>query len=353
VRVAITLEQLWHRVPGGTAIAATELIEELRQRDDIEVTVVTAWHRPSTRPRLAGVSWRNIAMPRPALYESWLRWRRPRVSHVDLVHATTLIPPATTKPMVATVHDLAVLHDPSHFTARGVRTMTRGVEILRDEAAVVLCSSLVTLEDCASFGFDRNRLRHVPLGVRPVVVNTEAVAAMKARLGLQRPYVLAVGTIEPRKNLVRLAAAFAMLPDHYDLVVVGPTGWGDQNVPGGAAAARTRMIGYVDTTTLWALYSGAAVFCYPSLREGFGLPVVEAMAAGTPVVTSRGTSTEEVAGGAAVLVDPLDVDDIAAGMWRALDSREDLIARGRAVAGAATWARTADLTVAAYREALC
>ena len=159
-------------------------------------------------------------------------------------------------------------------------------------------------------------------------------------------FALFVGTVEPRKNLANLAAAMAHLPD-LPLVVAGAAGWGDAT----PRRATVRFLGFVPDGDLAGLYAAADVFCYPSLREGYGLPVLEAMAQGTPVVTSRATSTEEAAGGAAVLVDPLDVDDIARGVLEALDRRDELAAAGRTRAAAQTWARTAELTVAAYREA--
>jgi glycosyltransferase involved in cell wall biosynthesis len=153
---------------------------------------------------------------------------------------------------VATVHDLAVIQDPSHFTERGVRTMTAGVRILLDEAALVMCSSMATLADCVDYGFERSRLRHVPLGVRPVAVTDDDVLETRRHHGLSRPYVLAVGTVEPRKNLARLARAFAELPADYELVVVGPLGWGSDAAPVGLTeevARRIRMIGVVEEKT--------------------------------------------------------------------------------------------------------
>jgi glycosyltransferase involved in cell wall biosynthesis len=165
--------------------------------------------------------------------------------------------------------------------------------------------------------------------------------------GLPSEYLLFVGTVEPRKNLTRLAEAIQHLPDALPLVVAGADGWGD------AAAEITgdvRFLGFVPDADLPALYAGALVFCYPSEREGFGLPVLEAMAQGTPVVTSLGTSTEEVAAGAAVLVDPFDSADIARGIVEALARRDELAVRGRRRATFASWERTAALTASAYGE---
>ena len=139
----------------------------------------------------------------------------------------------------------------------------------------------------------------------------------------------------------------ARLDDPVPLVVVGADGWGDLELP---PNVDTRFVGFVPEEDLGPLYAGAEVFCYPSEREGYGLPVLEAMAQGTPVVTSAGTATEETAGAAAVLVDPLDIDDIARGISEALARRTELAGRGLARAKWLTWAATASLTAAAYRE---
>jgi glycosyltransferase involved in cell wall biosynthesis len=171
--------------------------------------------------------------------------------------------------------------------------------------------------------------------------------AARRRFGLDRPYLLFVGTLEPRKNLTRLVAAMATLPTDHVLAVAGLEGWGEASPPAGD---RVRLLGFVSDAERDALYAGADAFVYPSLREGFGLPVAEAMAHGTPVVTSRGTSTEEVAGGAAVLVDPYDVESIAHGIGTALAERDRLSAAGRTRAAELTWEQTAAATLAAYRD---
>lgn len=352
MRVALTLEQCWHRVPGGTAVAALRLVDALTASGDIDAVGVAAWHRsPPPDDFVPSVAVRHLPLPRAALYEAWHALRRPQVERatgpVDVVHATTIIVPPRTVPLVVTVHDLAFLHDPGAFTRRGVRFFHRGLDLVRREADRVLCSSMATLEDCVAQGLARDRLRLVPLGVAVAPASPDAVVAVRARYGLGAPYLLFAGTLEPRKNLRRLVEAFGHLDGAHELVLAGPVGWGD-GAP--EVADGVRPVGVVSDADLRALYAGADAFVYPSLREGFGLPVLEAMAQGAPVVTSRGTSTEEVAGGAAVLVDPLDVADIARGIVEALDRRSELVLLGRKRAAAATWTRTAELTIAAYRE---
>jgi glycosyltransferase involved in cell wall biosynthesis len=353
VRVAYTLEQCWHRVPGGTASAALAVARRLAASDDVELVGVSARHRePPPAPWTPPIETRALPLPRTVLYDSWLRLRTPRVERatgpVDVIHATTIIVPPRSAPLVVTIHDLAFLHEPGHFTARGRHVFARSLDLVRRHADIVLVSSHATMRDCEAAGIAPDRLRHVPLGVARATVDAATVATMRRRYGLERRYLLFVGTLEPRKNLARLVAAVERLETDHVLAVAGVNGWGRAAPPPGD---KVRLLGFVSDRDRDALYAGADAFIYPSLREGFGLPVAEAMALGTPVVTSLGTATEEVAGGAAVLVDPTDVDAIGAGIVRALAASTTLIAAGLARADELSWDHTAAATVAAYEEA--
>jgi glycosyltransferase involved in cell wall biosynthesis len=353
IRVAYTVEQCWHPSPGGTAIAALRIARELGTRTgEVELHLVAGKHpvAPVAEFRPRG-SVAMLPLARPVLYETWTRLNWPKVESVtgeiDVAHATGLVPCGTAAPLVVTVHDLAFLHDPTQFTRQGVRTMNRSLAAIVRRADLVIVSSESTRRDCIDAGIGADVLRLVPLGVDVIDVSPSAVERVRRRYLLPPEFVLFVGTFEPRKNLSRLVDAMRQRGVPGPLVVAGAEGWGDLGItdPGD-----TRFLGFVPDGDLAALYAAATVFAYPSEREGFGLPVAEAMAQGAAVVTSLGTSTEEVAGGAAVLVDPFDVDDIARGIIEAADRHAELEVLARRRAAELSWANSAEHTLAVYRE---
>jgi len=361
IRVAHLLEQCWHRVPGGTAVAAVGLARALHALPDVNVTGFTARHRAGPPDHLdAGVPTVASRLPRSILYETWHRFRRPVVDRLvgnpDLVHATGGAVPATDLPLVATIHDLAWRHHPEVATPRGRRMFEAWLSDAR-RAARVVCPSEATRLDLLNAGFDDHKVVVVPLGADPVAVDPGLADELRSRHGLDGPVALWVGTVEPRKNLPTLARAIASLGlDDLTLVVVGPTGW-NEDLSAAVAPLGERVVvtGPVDEATKHAWFDAADVFCFPSLLEGFGLPVLEAMGHGTPVVTSSGTATEEVVGDAGLTVDPADVDGLAAAIGQVLkdpDLAERLGAAGRRRAATMTWAATAEATLNVYRQVL-
>ena len=364
MRAAVTLEQCWHAVPGGTAVAALELVRALDSRGDVDLVGVSARHpQPPPEPWRPSIEVRRLWAPRALLYELWharlsLGTRVERATGpVDVVHGTAVAFPQADAPVVMTIHDLAFLDDPTLVTKHGLRFFRRGTDLAREHARLVMCSSQATIDDCVAAGFDKDRLRLVPLGVRSVPRDREAIDKARATFGLTRPYVMFNGTVEPRKNLRRLLTAFARVPRRdVDLVLVGPSGWNESlETELAPLEDRVHVLGFVARPELEALLAGADVFCLPSLKEGFGLPVLEAMSQGAAVVTSAGTSTAEVAGDTALLVDPLDVGAIANAIEELLDDRalaERLSSAGKARAATFTWERTAAATSAVYAEAL-
>lgn len=356
LRVAAIVESAWHRVPGGVANSTHHSVHAAAEHPDIELIGVHGWHRSSPAEGLEPtVETATIPFPRPLLYDLWHGARRPRLQRwigpVDVVHApTAVVPPAGDAALVATIHDLAFLHAPGRSTARGARIATRGFELARDEATVVTVPSEATKAECVVAGIGADRIRVVPWGCEPAAVTDAERTRVRGRYGLPETFVLWVGTLEPRKNLAGLLDAHRRIAD-VTLVVVGPDGWGDLQVE---SSGQVRRVGPVPAVDLSVLYDLATVFTLPSHAEGFGMPVLEAMAQGTPVVTSTGTATEEVVGDAGVTVAPDDVDALAEALAAVLadeTQRRELGASGRARAATYTWARTGALLADVYREA--
>jgi glycosyltransferase involved in cell wall biosynthesis len=286
---------------------------------------------------------------------------------LDCFHATAYAVPRTRRtPVVLTVHDLTLLRAPELGTA-ALRRTVRGVAAAARSARRVIADSETTRHDLVvRCGVAAARIRVVPLGVgqafRPQPI-AAAQAQVATRLGIDRPYLLHVGTLEPRKNLPALVRAWSALraarADAPLLVLAGTPGWGAaavaQAVAASAAPGDVRLLGRVGDADLPALYAAAEALVFPSLYEGFGLPLLEAMACGTPVIASRGGALPEVAGDAALLVDATDAGALAAAIARVVDDgalRAHLRASGLERARAFTWTACAAATLAVYEEAV-
>ncbi len=306
------------------------------------------------------------------LNDEWVArlWHRARLpipvetftGPIDLFYSPDFVLPPTrprTRTLL-TVHDLSFLRYPDHFVPKLVQYLSRVVPESVRRADRVLADSEATRADLVDLlGTPPEKVEVLYSGVderfRPEGEPGER-ERLRARYGLDRPYVLSVGTIQPRKNYIRLIRAFARLPvSGVMLVIAGARGWLYEEVLAEAArqAERVRILGFVEDEDLPALYRGASLFVFPSFYEGFGLPVLEAMACGVPVVCSCASSLPEVAGDAALLVDPHDEEGLREAMERALEDeglRREMTARGRARAAAFTWERAARGLMAAFAE---
>jgi glycosyltransferase involved in cell wall biosynthesis len=286
---------------------------------------------------------------------------------VDVFHATNyVLPRAAQVPLVVTVHDLTLLRYPELGTKQ-LRNLVERTRHSVHEAKRVIADSEATRRDVIQLlGAAEEKVRAVPLGCDPEFTPGDVEAARERVMrsfGIDRPYVLHVGTIEPRKNLERLVSAFNRARSRYDLphllVLAGSPGWGvrpvRQVVASEGLESIVRFTGAVSREDLLALYRAAALFAYPSLYEGFGLPALEAMACGTPVLASDVSSLPEVVGDAALTVDPADDEALAAAIARALtdgELRRRLRGAGPARARQFTWERCARETLAVYDDAV-
>ncbi|HVF08699.1 MAG TPA: glycosyltransferase family 1 protein, partial [Actinomycetota bacterium] len=366
------VDQLWFSAPGGIGTYVRELAPALIEQDPTLQLLPFRSRFASGGPQeswLEGLPPVTIVdRPIRLLYPRWNLTRRPALpaplAGADIVHATN---PAAIAPLrrgqrlVVTVHDLAFLRHPELFP-RAWRALYRaGLRATARHADAVLTPSTFTAEELrARSGVDASRVHVTPLAsAPPLPARAIDLDATLERLGVPRPYILSVGTLEPRKNHARLIRAYRKVVDDghpHALVLSGSQGWLDDELrreldaPGPGMVIRTHAHAASD---LDALYLGADVFAYPALYEGFGLPVLEAMARGIPTVAADGSSIPEVAGDAALLVDPLDERAIADAIARVLDDpplAERLRLRGLDRASAFSWRETAQATLRVYRH---
>jgi len=291
---------------------------------------------------------------RPLARLGWLPTERV-LGGIDLFHYTNYILPEMKPetPQVMTIHDLAFEREARFHEARAVGAFRGIMEQAVARCAAFLVPSEATARDCEQYlGLKRDRLFVTPLGVDPAFF---ALEPRDARVP-GRPYVLAVGTLEPRKNHARLIRAFARAGVDAELWIAGGRGWLCDDVEEEARRhERVRLLDHVPDPDLRRVLAGATAVAYPSLLEGFGLPVLEAMAAGKPVLTSAIEPLQGIAGDAALLVDPEDEDAIADGLARIVndtDLRADLARRGPERARAFTWEACAAATKRAYEAAM-
>lgn len=295
-------------------------------------------------------------------------WTHVRLAWEMLLHPPdVLFVPAHVLPLihprsVATIHDLGYRHFPEAHTRSARLYLEWGTRYSARASRLVIADSRATRDDLVSmYGVPECRIRVAYPGICPglaPVSDSAVIDRVRGKYGISRPYLLYVGTLQPRKNLLRLMDAFAALPEQYVLVLAGKKGWLYSDILSRAEALgvgrRVIFTGYVPDEDLPALLSGAEVFVFPSLYEGFGLPVLEAMACGAPVVCSDTSSLPEVAGDAALLVSPTDTAALAAAMNQVLtdgDLRQRLVLRGREQAAKFTWQRCAQTVLEVLEEA--
>lgn len=300
--------------------------------------------------RLLRPTWEIIGMPAG----EWLAGK------ADVTHGTCYwFPPVRKSKGIVTIHDLTFALFPELCDAQGLSYRWLVPRVLKRTAMVITPSETVRLQVHDELKFPLDRIVATPEGIRSSFLEATQDLELERRLEISRPFVLFAGTQEPRKNLDRLIQAMSSVPPEITLVIAGPPGWGSVNLPALVhrlhLEERVRFSGYLADDDLGSLIAACRAFAFPSLYEGFGLPPLEAMVAGVPVVASDAGSLPEVLGDAPFYCDPLDVDSIAAAITAAVTdetARVRAIEEGRKVASKYSWDDTARLTLETYRRAV-
>lgn len=363
IRVALDAHVVGRRKTGNETYMIN-LVEALAGLDGVAPIVYldagTAW------PRASHIERRDLRWRAPQLRLPFELPFRAKRDGAQLLHVQYVAPPFARLPVVTAIHDVS-FEDMTGMFSRPTQLRLKvsiRLSALRS-AAVVTLSEFSRSRIAHHYGIDPDRIVVTPLGVdsRWRHLEPELVASHLSGLRLPDRFVLAVGNLHPRKNIPRLIQALAWVRDQgagdLHLVLAGQPAWRagevDVAIDQMGGASWVHKLGYVDDDVLVALHSTADVVAYPSLYEGFGLPVLEALACGSIIVASSTTSIPEVAGDAAILVDPMSVEAIAAGLSKAATDRQlraHLRKAGPARARAFTWRRCAEATVDAYRLAL-
>jgi len=356
--------QLARGLPLHSAIRDIRYFSAYRWVENPEQALST--NQPIARIRRSIPFKNTAALVYGALQRRYFHWKT-RALGDYIIHAPNYVLPRCDGPAVTTIHDLSHLHYPQHHPPERIAYLAAHLpDTLARASCVIAVSDFVRQEIIELLGVPPARVITVPNGVDPVyqpypATRTEPVLNRYGLTGTT--YLLVVATLEPRKNLTRLLDAYARLPaplqEQYPLVLAGAQGWGmdtlEQRLEPLERRGQVRRLGYVSQADLPLLYAGAWAFAYPSLYEGFGLPVLEALASGVPTLTSERSALPEVTGDAALLIDPEAVDELTTGLERLLTDthwRSLAIERGLRQASRFSWQRCVDETVAVYQQVL-
>jgi glycosyltransferase involved in cell wall biosynthesis len=356
---------------GGNESYATNLIETLARIDEVNIYTLYVTRREAVerfRNRWPNFSVRSTLPHTPLIRIPLTLSAELRRNPVDVLHVQFTSPPFSPCPVVVSIHDLSFEHLPQTFKWRSRKQLRITVRRSAREASQVLALSEYARQDIInSYQVNPENVSVIPLAApahfQPVT-NEEELLRVRQTYGIENDYILSVGAIQPRKNLSRLVAAYSRLRRAKPagklpkLVIVGKCAWlydeTLRTIKELEVSDSVILTGYVPNKDLPALYSGAVCFVYPSYFEGFGLPPLEAMKCGTPVIVGDRTSLPEVVGDAGLLVDPFDVDALAAAIQKVIndsDLRAELSVKGVNRAKLFDWRQTARQTLAIYQKA--
>ena len=333
------------RIAGGAAIATFPALPTLGRLDH-DRSVAGFWRTTSALAALGAANY----TPLPILDAA--------ARGADVFHASSLTQRPPRRPrLTTTLHDLTSRLMPELHPAANRRADRNHAELLRRADRIIAVSECTRNDAIRVLGLAPEKIAVIHSGVADAFFTVDAadLAAVRASYNLTRPFVLSVGTIEPRKNIDALLDAYEALPrslrEEFELVIAGPLGWASAGTA--ERVRRFRYFGYVPEADLAPLTAAATVFAYPSLYEGFGFPVAQAMAAAVPVITSNVSSLPEIAGDAAVMVDPRSLAELRDGLSKLLlspDVRVELASRGRARAASFRWETCAAKSMRFFEE---
>ncbi|WP_336356577.1 glycosyltransferase family 1 protein [Pseudomonas granadensis] len=359
----------------GIGHYVAELVSALRLEPDVELTLFHGWGWSSALPQAALPGYSRLTpllRQIPGAYQArrWLEQKRfdqGRAQGIDLYHEPSLWPLVFDGPTVITLHDLTHLHFPDTQPAARIKEIERRLETGVQQARLILTDSQAIADEAqAYFGLPAERFVVAPLGVAERFYPREASAidaVLKAHGVEARQYFLCVGTLEPRKNLSLALRAHALLPqalrERFPILIVGMAGWQREQLSDelrqALASGHVCLLGYLPDEDVAQLLAGARALIFPSRYEGFGLPVLEAMASGTPVVITRSSAMPEVAGAAGNYIEADDAPGLRDAMSLLIDDQthwQECRAAGLQQARLFSWQRCAQATAGAYRQAM-
>ncbi len=344
MKVAIDVSQVAYGT--GVSVYVRELVSALVKSDKVSLYLFAGSLRMRAQidDAFPGFAIRHLPLPPKIADIVWNRLHMLPIDYFlgefDLLHTSDWTEPKSSKPKVTTIHDISPITHPQYTPEAIVDLTKRRIELIKHESRSIIVPSNHVKNECVKFGINEEKLHVVPEAVSETFLHK----SKNVKRDLSGDYILAVGT-HPRKNLPTTISAFKKVKGKHGvkrLVVVGS----------GKSEDGIEFTGKVSEEKLIDLYNSALCLCYPSIDEGFGLPILEAMSLGVPVVTSNHGATKETAGGAAILIDPIDFNSVANGIFEAINNHKLLSSKGLRVSSKFSWGESASKTIEVYKSSV-